>query len=77
MVEGEKTAGCLRNSCIEQIKCDARFKTFEKIKEKSSNKSELKIGVVNQPSKKKKKMKFIRALCIRDILLKNRNFVPI
>jgi len=40
MIEGKKTAGRPRNSYIEQIKCDARVKTFKELKEKASKRSE-------------------------------------
>lgn len=50
MIEGKKTAGRPRNSHIEQIKCEARIKTFKEVKEKVCNRTERKIGVVNQLS---------------------------
>jgi len=50
MIEGKTTAGPPRNSYIEQIKCDAKVKTFKELKEKANNRLEWRIGVVNQPS---------------------------
>lgn len=44
MVERKKTTGRPRNPQIGQIKCDAKLKTFKDLKEKSSNRSEHKIG---------------------------------
>jgi len=57
MIEGKKTAGRPRNFYIGQIKCDAKVKTFKKLKEKANNRSESRIGVVNQPSRVEKKTK--------------------
>lgn len=52
MIEGKKPAGRLQNSYMGQIKCNAKIKTFKK--ENASNRTEWKIGVVNQPSSWKK-----------------------
>lgn len=46
MIEGKKTAGRPRNSYLRQIKCDARIKTFKELKEKASNWSKWRTGVV-------------------------------
>jgi len=48
-MEGKRTAGRPRNSYIGQIKCDARVKTFKKLKENACNRSEWRIGVVSRP----------------------------
>jgi len=37
MIEGKKTAGRPRNSYIEQIKFDAKVRTFKELKEKASD----------------------------------------
>jgi len=39
MIEGKRTAESPRISYIGQIKCDARVKTFKKLKEKARNRS--------------------------------------
>jgi len=44
----KRIAGLPRNSYIDQIKNNAKAKTFKKLKEKVSNRLKLRIKVVNQ-----------------------------
>jgi len=55
MIEGKRIAGHLWNSYIVQIKCDARVNTYKELKEKARNRSDRKMGDVNQPSGWKEK----------------------
>jgi len=44
----KRTAGIPRNSYIDQIKNNAKAKTFKELKEKAINRLKLRIKVVNQ-----------------------------
>lgn len=55
MIKGNGTAGRPRNSCIRQISNDAKVKTFKNLKDKAINRTEWTIGVVDQPTGRKKK----------------------